>query len=784
MKISEHWLRESVDLSNISSTNLLEKLTAAGLEVEENDPVAGAFTGVVVAEIIAAEAHPSADRLRVCQVNAGGDKPLQIVCGAPNARVGLKAPLAMLGATLPGLQIQASTLRGVESQGMLCAGAELGIEGTGDGLLELPADAPLGKNLVDYLQLADQAITLKMTPNRSDCLSVRGLQRELCALFARTAKAPAAAKIARAPAHTLPVRIQASAACAQYASAAVRGIEVAAKTPLWMQEKLRRSGLRSIHPVVDITNFVMLELGQPMHGFDMDLIDQAIDVRFARDGESLVLLDGQSVSLSDEFLCIADQQGLVAVAGVMGGQRTRVSETTRNVFFEAAHFRPEAIMGKARKLGLHTDSSHRFERGVDPALPQLAIDRAVQLLLEIAGGTASETVLTQGEAPIENAAITLRKSYLDGLLGLSIPSDTVTAILTALGFETRFDANAQRWQVKPPSARFDIAIEADLVEEIARVHGYEHIPITLPRLVLEPETARESVRSDLEIKQILLARGYQEALTFAFTSASQLRDWGMHGHPIKNPLSNDIDVMRPSLLPNLLQALVYNQRRQQDRVRLMETGITFHAQGQVETAHIAGVACGSAALEQWAQPARAVDFYDVKADVEALLGKVSFSAAELASYLHPGRAARVLQDGHSIGFVGELHPELKRSLDVRGNVVVFELDLDAVRARRPQALSIPSKFPSVRRDLAFVVRESVGFDALSECVRASAGEALQRVDCFDVYRGSGLPADCKSLAISLIFQHISRTLSDAEIEHAVQNVVERAARELHAELRR
>ncbi len=788
MKISESWLRECVDLSGITSAQLLDKLTAAGLEVESATAVAGIFDGVLVAEIIDCQPHPEADRLRICSVNAGTSSLLQIVCGAPNARIGLKAPLAMFGANLPGLVIKVGKLRGVESFGMLCSTSELGMPIENDGLFELPTDAPVGMDLRRYLDLDDQIVELKMTPNRSDCLGLTGLTRELCALFDRPALARPANNCSPQIADVIAVSIAAPDACPRYASAVVREINSAAKTPLWMKEKLRRSGIRSIHPVVDITNFVMLETGQPMHGFDFDLLQGGICVRYAESGEQLELLDGQTVTLSPDMLAIADAAGALAVAGVMGGMRARVTDATRNIVFEAAHFAPSAIMGKARKLSLHTDSSHRFERGVDPTLPDVALARATSLLMEICGGKAGPQQITESSALPAQVTVTLRRRYLAAILGLAIADAEVTAILTALGFSVSFDDASGVWNTQVPYSRFDIAIEADLAEEVARVFGYEHIPTTLPTLALAPETQIESVRADVDVRHVLLARGYQEAITFAFTSASLLKAWGMQGVAIKNPLSNDIDSMRPSLLPGLMQAVVYNQRRQIDRVRFFEMGVSFHEQGLLEKNVIAGVVTGSAAAEQWSSTARAVDFYDVKGDVGALLADAHFEgAADSAlrpSYLHPGRSASVHVDGLCVGFLGELHPELKRSLDVRGSVLVFEIELAVVQSQRVAQFAPLSKFPSVRRDLAFVLAETVSWNELKICVGQSAGSALIGLDCFDVYRGLGLPEAHKSLAISLIFQDISRTLSEQEIDAAITRVVTAVQTTHGGELRR
>jgi phenylalanyl-tRNA synthetase beta chain len=800
MKISEHWLRESVDLGGIDRALLLAKLTAAGLEVEGTEAVAGEFNHVIVGEIVECEKHPDADRLRVCKVNTGKEL-LQIVCGAPNARIGLKAPLAMIGAALPnGLQIKLGKLRGVESHGMLCSGTELGVAdvtelglAAGDGLLELPADAPVGASIREYLDLDDCVIELKMTPNRSDCLSVRGLTRELCALFNASSRFADATAGKSSTDTKISIDVQDAAACPSYLGQIVRGINPNAQTPRWMQVKLRRAGLRCIHPVVDITNYVMLEYGQPMHGFDASKINGGIVVRRARAGESVKLLDEQTVTLTPEFLVIADHQNAVAIAGVMGGFDSRVTESTTDVLFEAAHFAPSVIMGKARALGMHTDSSHRFERGVDPHLPALAMARAVQLLQSIAGGDAGPLQSANANAQLpKSTTITLRSERIAALLGLHIPDQRVDEILGSLGFHVqRVQGAPLVWQVQASSARFDIQIEADLIEELARVYGYEHIPVSLPRLSLQPIAKTESQRESSALLRVMTARDYLEAITFAFTSSQLLTHFGLRGCALKNPLAAEIDVMRPSLLPNLLQALAQNQKRQLARVRLFEMGRRFSADGLQETESLALVASGDARAEQWGETARALDFYDIKGDVEALLGAQSgelryeaLSADHAyAKFMHPARSASVWRGDVCIGVVGQLHPALMKPLELKALPLVAELDLAAVQARALPAASALSKFPSSRRDLAVVVPESVAFAELEASVRKACGEGLVEFQCFDVYRGKGLPEAHKSLAISLILQDISRTLSDSEVDAKIDAVVKAIASDVGGSLR-
>ena len=797
MKISELWLRESVDLTGISRAQLLQKLTAAGLEVEDCFEVAPAFSGVLVAEIVACEKHPDADKLRVCKVSIGTPELLQIVCGAPNARVGLKAPLATVGSVLPGglpggLQIKIGKLRGIESFGMLCSSTELGLPAGVDGLYELPNDAPVGTSIRDYLALDDAVIELKMTPNRSDCLGVLGLTRELCALFNRKPIGVAANVVSPSITDTRKIVLEDALGCPRYLGQIVKGINPNAVTPIWLQERLRRCGIRSIHPVVDITNYVLLEFGQPMHAFDLSAVSGDVTVRRARAGESLKLLDEQTVQLNPSFLVIADSEKALAIAGIMGGFDSRVTATSVDIFFEAAHFAPEVIMGRARTLGLHTDASHRFERGVDAALPEAALARATSLLIQICGGQAGPICRAENLDSLPKAKIVnLRRSKLDEVLGVTVTDVNVEAILRDLGFavtpEHRHDAV---WQVRPHSGRFDISIEADLIEEIARVFGYDQIPVTLPNLRLSPLVTHESQRPSSDLRRLLCARDYQEAITFAFTSSVALQAFGLVGHAIKNPLSAEIDVMRPSLLPNLLTALAQNQRRQQDRVRLFELGVVFLDQGKSEPSRIAGVAVGSVANEIWGAPTRSVDYFDVKGDVDALLmgtgvaRYVAFGKDNAAPiYLHPGRSAQVFLGEFAIGIIGQLHPALVKALDLRGAPVLFELDLAAVRETSvPKAQSL-SKFPSSRRDLAVVLKESVSFEALKACAVAAAGGMLSALDCFDVYRGAGLPQGCKSLAISLILQDFSRTLGDEEVEASVQRVMAAIAVDLGGVIR-
>ncbi len=789
MKFSENWLRQLVDIA-ATCAELTHRLTMCGLEVESTEALGESLDGVVVGEIIEAVQHPNADRLRVCTVNIEAGTPLQIVCGAPNARVGLKAPVATVGTKLPGgLEIKAAKLRGVESLGMLCSGKELGTDADASGLLELPGDAPTGMGFAAYLGLPDAVIELSLTPNRSDCLGMRGLAMEVAAEFGSAAKLPPVTPVAAAHAEELSISLVPGAGCPRYCGRVINDLDSAARTPGWMVERLRRAGLRPISALVDVTNYVMLELGQPLHAFDADRIRGGIQVRRAVAGEACTLLDGREATLDPEFLVIADDAGAVALAGVMGGFGSRITESTRRVFLESAHFAPSAISGRARRLGMHTDASHRFERGVDPELPRLALERATALLLEIAGGSAGPVVeaVLPAELP-QRKPVLLRHARLTRVLGIEVPRDAVPRILAALGMQVEGTTNG--WQVVPPSWRFDIEIEEDLIEEVARIHGYEQIPTVAPRGELVVLPVSESRLPLNRLKERLVARGYAEALTFAFLGADELARWGLEANAITlaNPLSAELAVMRTSLLPGLVSALVRNQNRQQARVRLFEVGRRYvmGADGApVETELLAVIANGAARPEQWGERARPVDFHDLKGDIEALLGDDHGASWQVGGpdYLHPGRRAELRRGDRVIGCIGSLHPELARKLDVDGELLVAEIDLDGMRTRQmPQAREL-SRFPSVRRDLALVVAEAVAHSALERVVREAAGELLRELRLFDVYRGTGIETGCKSFAIGLIFQDDSRTLGDADVDRLVAAVVQRAAAELGAQLR-
>ncbi|MCW0366241.1 Phenylalanine--tRNA ligase beta subunit [Xanthomonas sacchari] len=791
MKFSENWLRSHVP-TQATREQLTATLTAIGLEVEEVVPLGDGLQQVVVARIVEAAPHPEADRLQVCRVDAGQGELLQIVCGAPNARAGLVAPLALVGAQVGGIAIKPAKLRGVASNGMLCSAKELGLDSDASGLFELPDDAPIGQALIEYLGLPDASIEIKLTPNRADCFGVRGIAYDVAAACGSDVLPLAVTPAAVSSERTLPVALDAGADAPRYCGRVVEDLDPAAKTPLWMAERLRRSGVRPLSLLVDITQYVMLELGQPMHAFDLDTLQGPVGVRHARDGETLTLLDGREAVLDPAFLLITDADRPVALAGLMGGHATRVTETTCHVFLEAAHFAPAAIMGRGRKLGLHTDAGHRFERGVDPALPRQALELATRLVLELAGGRAGPVV----EAALPEflpapAPIALRRARILRVLGIEIADADVERILRALGMDVV--ASADGWQVTAPSRRFDIAIEEDLIEELARIHGYDRLPTTLPggatRIAMDSETQLD----ERSVRRQLLARDLLETINYAFVDAALLDQWGLHDGRVAlaNPLSAELAVMRPSLLPGLVAALGRNAARQAGRVRLFELGKVFAAAAEAgaaptETQRVAAAVCGDADALQWGLPARKVDFHDLKGDLEAL---AAASGARLDyrpsahPFAHPTRSADVYRDEVRIGWIGQLHPRLLQAMQIDVDVLAFELDLAPLAARAlPRAAEL-SRFPSVRRDLAFVVPDAVSWAALARSVRAAVGPLLREVVLFDRYVGAGVEAGCKSLAMGLILQDNTRTLTDRDVEAVVADAVAALAREHDARMR-
>jgi len=790
MQISEAWLREFVNPA-ISTTDLVEQLTMAGLEVDSVQSAAAEFSGVVVGEVLAMQQHPDADRLRVCTVAVGTDEPLQIVCGASNVRVGLRIPAALIGAVLPGdFKIKKSKLRGVESFGMLCSEKELGLAVDAHGLMELAADAPIGVDIRDYLALNDNLIEVDLTPNRADCLSVEGIARELAVLNKMALNTVAIEPVTVEHQDILSVNITDSSACPRYLGRLLKGVNPKAETPLWMQEKLRRSGLRSLGPVVDVTNYVLLELGQPLHAFDADQLQGGITVRYAGQQETLALLNGQVVTLDEQTLVIADDKQALALAGVMGGSASAVNDQTVNIFLECAFFTPQGLAGKARQYGLHTDSSHRFERGVDATLQTRAIERASQLILAIAGGQAGPITEVSDQATIpQRLAITLRKARVEKILGLVLDDAFILDVFKRLGMTVAEQDIG--WLVTPPGSRFDIAIEADLIEEIARIYGYNNLPSSRPVMRAQLTAASEAILDIDRVKDLLVDRGYQEAITYSFVDEDIQCIIAPNDAVIrlKNPISSELAVMRTTLWCGLLKAALHNTNRQQNRVRLQETGLRFTQQpdGINQQKMLAGLALGSAYPEQWAEKTRKLDFFDIKADIQAMFAltgcQAVFSPAEHIA-LHPGQSAQITSvTGEHIGWLGMLHPSLEKQLGFDSQVFLFELDQNQLLNKRIPAFKPLSKYPSVRRDLALIVKENIKADDIINCVQEANEPTLQDIAIFDVYRGKGVEEGYKSIALSLILQNTMQTLTESEIDAILNKLLEQLTNKMSAKLR-
>ncbi|MGR9106197.1 MAG: phenylalanine--tRNA ligase subunit beta [Gammaproteobacteria bacterium] len=790
MRISEAWLRESID-PPVDSATLVRQLTMAGLEVDGMEAAAGDFQGVVVGEVVSIEPHPDAERLKVCRVSVAAAEPLQIVCGASNVRAAMRVPTARIGAVLPGgLEIKQAELRGVLSAGMLCSEKELGLSDSAEGLMSLPQDAPLGVDLRDYLKLDDSIIEIDLTPNRADCLSIEGIAREIAVINRIDRSHPALNAMRVDHPGQVAVVVEAPDLCPRYLGRLITGVDPGAKTPLWMRERLRRAGLRSLGPLIDVTNYVLLELGQPLHAFDADIVQGSIRVRRARRGERLLLLNDEEVELSEATLIIADDSKPLALAGIMGGRASAVSATTVNIFLECAYFSPHAILGRAREYGLHTESSHRFERGVDPDLQTRAIERASELIVAIAGGCCGVICEMRSDAHLpERPPIVLRPARIEKILGISIDRSEVEGILHRLGMSV--EAHEQGWEIRAPSFRFDIAIEADLIEEIGRIIGYDNLPLKNPTMQSDLLDVPEA-RVDLErIKDVLVARGYREAITYSFVDPGliQLLEPELEPIALKNPISSDLAVMRTSLWCGLLTTAQRNLNRQQTRVRIFESGLKFSRgpSGIVQKKSIAGLLLGSVDEEQWAQKTKAVDFYDTKADVEALLGLSGRSFSFVANRhpaLHPGQSAQILaQDQSSMGWLGMLHPELEKQFGFDSRVFLFHLDQELLQTGTMHKFQALSKFPQVRRDLALVVAEAIPAASLVESIYVARRELIKEIKIFDVYRGEGVESGRKSVALGLIFQDSSRTLTDSEIDAIVSKIIVDLRVEFDAKLR-
>ena len=792
MRISEAWLREWVN-PKLGTDELAEQLTMAGLEVDSVEPAAPAFAGVVVAEILSAEPHPDADKLRVCQVNAGETSPLQIVCGAPNARAGIKVPLATVGAVLPGeMKIKQAKLRGVASSGMLCAASELGLNDEQSGLMELLADAPVGADIREYLSLEDSIIEIDLTPNRGDCLGMEGVAREVGALTGTDLTPPDFISVAANIEKQFPIQVDEPQACPRYLGRVIRGINLNVTTPIWMQERLRRGGIRSLGPVVDVTNYVLLELGQPMHAFDLSRLVGGIQVRYAKQGEKLTLLDESEIELDEQTLLITDQDKPLALAGVMGGIDSGITADTDSLFLEVACFTPEVIAGRARKYGLTTDSAYRFERGVDPALQHRAIQRATQLLLELVGGKAGPVIEAVCDAHLPSKqVIELRASRIDRLLGFSPPSDTVTDILQRLGMHV--EVAADTWRVTPPTFRFDISLEADLIEEVGRVYGYNRIPSAPSTGQLQMHPVPEKITPLERIKLFLVDRDYQEAITYSFVEQSldNLIHPDLQPVALTNPISSELSVMRTSLWPGLIRAAKYNHHRQQARIRLFEHGLNFIQQDNElkQNNILSGLISGSAMPEVWGHANQSsVDFFDIKGDVEALLDVAGQTDVQFIKRthpaLHPGQSAAILKGETVIGWVGKLHPQLIKQEELPEATFVFELEMQEILEGELPRFEKLSRFPSIRRDLAVVVEDDISSDALGQVITATAGDLLKALNVFDVYQGKGIESGRKSVAFSLILQDSSRTLTDQDVDPLIEKVVEQLKEKFAAQQRK
>ncbi len=790
MKFSESWLRTLVD-TKLSSAELSHLLTMAGLEVEGLEPVAPQFNDVVVAQVLEVVKHPDADRLNVCQVDTGRGTPTTIVCGAPNVAVGLRVPCALPGAKLPGdFTIKIAKVRGIESSGMLCSAKELGIAEEASGLLVLPADAPVGRSIREYLDLDDNQFELKLTPNRADCLSLTGVAREVAAIAGAQAKLVEVPEVAATIADQRAVVLDAPDACPLYYGRVLKGVDAKAPTPEWMKRRLERSGIRAISALVDVTNYVMLELGQPLHAFDNTKLEGAVHARMAKPEEKLLLLNEQTIAIDADILVIADDAKPLAMAGIMGGEESGITLETSELFLESAFFAPKAIAGRARRYGFGSDASHRFERGVDFGGARRAIERATQLIVEICGGAAGPVVEAKAELPARTP-VRLRTARACSVIGMTFSAEQIAALFAGLGLP--FVREGEDFLVTPPTWRFDIEIEEDLIEEIARLHGYDNIPAPAPRGNLEMTVQPEVLRPAARVRQLLVDRGYQEVVNFAFVEEAWELDFAANADLIRlaNPIASQMAVMRSTLFGGLISNLVTNLKRKQNRVRLFETGRTFlrHAAGTpvpgfTQAWKLSGLAYGGALPEGWASGVRKLDFFDIKGDLEALLAPAQLRFEKLLHpALHPGRAARVLLAGVEIGCLGELHPEWVQKYDLPQAPVVFELDFDAVKVAQVPVFAEVSKFPPVIRDLAVVVDQGLALQTLFDVLKVQLPGLVKDVQLFDVYVGKGVPENKKSLAFRVVMQDTQRTLLDSEVDAALQQLVSCLGQAFGAQLR-
>ncbi len=790
MKFSESWLRSFVNPA-ISGEEFSHLLTMAGLEVEEEETVAPAFDGVVVAHVLEVNKHPDADRLNVCSVDIGAGAPQQIVCGAPNVAPGLKVPCALPGANLPGnFKIKVAKVRGVDSSGMLCSAKELGIAEDASGLLVLPSDAPVGQDIRVFFDLDDRLLTLKLTPNRADCLSLSGVAREVAALTSTPATYPTVTEAPVSIADKREIVLDAPEACPLYCGRVIGGVDAKTATPDWMKQRIERSGIRSISALVDITNYVMLELGQPLHAFDNSKLAGAIHARMASKGEQILLLNDQTLELQDNVLLIADDQRPLAMAGIMGGEDSGITLDTTTMFLESAFFAPKAIAGRARRYGFVSDASHRFERGVDFGGTRRALERATQLILETCGGQAGPLCEAAATLP-QRPPVRLRPARVARVIGLSFSADQISALLTRL--DLNYTRDGDDFIVTPPSHRFDIEIEEDLIEEIVRLHGYDNIPSRAPRARLSMLSQTEDGRPLSRVRQILADRGFQEVINFAFVEEAWESDFAANTAPIRlaNPIASQMSVMRSTLISGLIANVVTNLKRKQNRVRVFETGRCFFRDtaGQpVEGFHqpwkLSGLAYGSALPEQWGNSSRNVDFFDIKGELELLLAPalVRFEKT-VHPALHPGRSARVCVDGKVVGFIGELHPQWVQKYDLPLTPVVFELDLDAAKHAALPKHTDESRQPPAIRDLAIVVKQELELQQLIDGMAANKPALIQDIRLFDVYTGKGISPGEKSLAFRIVMQDTQRSLQDSEVDFAVQQLIKYLQHSFAAQLR-
>jgi phenylalanyl-tRNA synthetase beta chain len=790
MKLSEQWLREWANPA-LSREEWRTKLTMAGLEVESFEPVAQAFSQVVIGEVIHVEKHPEADRLKVCQVNVGQPELLTIVCGAANVSAGMKVAAALVGAVLPNMKITRSKLRGVVSNGMLCSDAELSLAEESNGIMALPQDAPVGLEVWEYLNLSDYVMDINITPNRGDCLSVLGMAIETAAITGCPLTRPSLTVIKPVIKDTLPIRIEAPAACPRYVGRVVRDVKTDAVTPIWLQERLRRSGIRSISPIVDVMNYVMMELGQPMHAFDLQKITGGICVRMGSPAEEIMTLDGQTIQLDHDILTIADDNGPIAMAGVMGGLDSGVTSNTTDIFLESAFFTVNTIAQAVRRYKLTSESSYRFERGIDSTLQVWAIERATELLLSLTGGKPGPVIdIVHEEYLPKQRTISLRSARAAQLLGIKIGEDEIEAILQRLGCS--LNKNAEGWLVTVPLRRTDMTLEVDLIEEIIRLHGYDRLPSQPAYAALRMNPCLETKLDLIILRRTLCDLGYHEVITYSFIDKKLQHLFDPHNPPkeLINPIASDMNVMRTTLWPGLVNTLLYNQNRQQQRVRLFETGLQFNSQeGALNQQRvISGLVSGPAFAEQWGLPARPSDFFDVKGDLQNIFkltkDEQSFTFQSCSHpALHPGQSTAIYRGDQYIGVMGALHPEIIHRLDISQKVVVFEILFDMLEKVCMPCYTEISKCPEIRRDLAIFVDQTVPVQQIQDTIIEVGGDLLRNVTVFDVYQGKEVAPHRKSIALALTLQHASRTLIDEEVVDVFGRIVEVLKQKFAAELR-